>query len=78
MAKQREVEKQFHGYHKGYEYEKAMKESKAADQASYGSVPVQRNASVDAWFDQHCSCTGCCNDPKDTNPEHGGSCCVIL
>jgi hypothetical protein len=26
MAKQREVEKQFHGYHKGYEYEKAMKE----------------------------------------------------
>lgn len=77
MAKQREVEKQFHGYHKGYEYEKAMKEAKAADQASYGSVPVQRNASVDAWFDQHCSCTGCCGHDEH-NPENNSSCCTIL
>ena len=77
MAKQREVEKQFHGRAKNENYYEAMEKARAADH-SYGSVPVQRNASVDAWFDQHCSCTGCCNDPNDTNPEHGGSCCVIL
>lgn len=78
MAKQREVERQFHNRAKNENYYAAMEKARIEDQASYGSVPVQRNASVDAWFDQHCSCTGCCNDPNDTNPEHGGSCCVIL
>ncbi|WPX99306.1 hypothetical protein Megpolyxen_01186 [Candidatus Megaera polyxenophila] len=77
MAKQLDVEKRFHGYHKGYDYEKAMKEAKAADQASYGTVPVQRNAAVDAWFDQHCSCTGCCGHDED-NPENNSSCCTIM
>lgn len=73
MAKQREVEKQFHGYHKGYEYEKAMKEAKAADQASYGSVP--HTPTTDHFTS---TCLGCCKDPDDTNPEHGGSWCTIL
>ncbi|MCP5363151.1 MAG: hypothetical protein H6910_00375 [Rickettsiaceae bacterium] len=77
MAKQREVEKQFHGRAKNENYYDAMEKAKAADQASYGTVPVQRNAAVDAWFDQHCSCTGCCGHDED-NPENNSSCCTIM
>ena len=54
MAKQREVERQFHNRAKNENYYAAMEKARIEDQASYGSVPVQRNASVDAWFDQHC------------------------
>ncbi len=73
MSKQREVEEQFHGYHKGYNYEKAQKEALAQDQALYASVP--HTPTTDHFTS---TCLGCCKDPNDTNPEHGGSWCVIL
>lgn len=76
-SEQDKVDDQFRGYHKGYDYEKAMKKAIAQDRASHASVPVQRNAAVDAWFDQHCSCTGCCGHDEH-NPENNSSCCTIL
>lgn len=59
------------------EFDKQLREINAQRQASYESVPVQRNAAVDAWFDQHCSCTGCCGHDEH-NPENNSSCCIIL
>lgn len=58
-------------------FDKQLREARAEDQASYGSVPVQRNAAVDAWFDQYCSCTGCCGHDEH-NPENNSSWCNIL
>lgn len=77
MAKQREVEERFHGYHKGEDYNRAMEKARAEDQASYGSVPVQRNAAVDSCFDDcHAKLMGCCGHDED-NPENN-SCCTIM
>jgi hypothetical protein len=80
MAKQREVEKQHHGYYKGYEYEKAKKEAKAADQASYGTVrPAPRDPEFAAQLDRvDVVCCGCCfADPENDAPENN-SCCTIM
>jgi len=83
MAKQREVEKQFHGYHKGYEYEKAMKEAKAADQASYAPArPAPSDPACDAILNKcyYVVCCGCCEtDPREYDPDNqSSSSCTVL
>ena len=59
------------------EFDKELGKINAQRQASYESVPVHRNAAVDAWFDQYCSCTGCCGHDEH-NPENNSSFCTIL
>ena len=80
MAKQREVEKQCPGQHGGCEYEKAVKEAKAADQASCGTGrPAPRDPEFAAQLDR-CDvvCCGCCfADPENDAPENN-SCCTIM
>ncbi|MBN8523409.1 MAG: hypothetical protein J0M23_06110 [Rickettsiales bacterium] len=82
MAKQREVEKQFHGRAKNENYYDAMEKAKAADQASYGTVrPAPRDPEFAAQLDKCCDvvCCGCCApDYRDDNPEDNSSCCTIM
>ena len=53
MAKQREVEKQFHGRAKNENYYDAMEKARAADQASYGTVrPAPPDPACDAILDE--------------------------
>lgn len=73
MAKQREVDKQFHGRAKNENYYDAREKGRAADEASYSYVP--HTPTTDHFTS---TCLGCCKDPDDTNPEHGGSWCTIL
>lgn len=83
MSKQREVEKQFHNRYKGYEYEKAIKQARAQDMASYGTSSNSHETPGDPEFraqlDSCCDviCCGCCNDPHDTNPENYNSCTIL-
>lgn len=80
MAKQREVEERFRGYHKGEDYNRAMEKARAEDQASYGTVrPAPRDPEFAAQLDK-CDvvCCGCCRpDYEDDNPENN-SCCTIM
>lgn len=62
-------------------FDKQLREARAQDQASYGTVrPAPRDPEFRAQLDKCGSivCCGCCDDPNDTNPEHGGSWCTIL
>jgi hypothetical protein len=81
MAKQREVEKQFHGRAKNENYYDAMEKARAADDASYGTVrPAPRDPEFAAQLDK-CDvvCCGCCfADPENDAPENNSSCCTIL
>lgn len=80
MAKQKEVED--HYAQRGYSthttaYYNDMRKAKRDDHSH--SAPQQRNAEVDAWFDAHCSCTGCCGDSdSEEDLENGSSWCNIL
>lgn len=75
MAKKSEVDQRFHGFYKGDDYDRQKENEKK--QASYGSVPVQRNAAVDSCFDNcHAKLMGCCGHDED-NPENN-SCCTIM
>ncbi|MBM3467108.1 MAG: hypothetical protein FJX70_04665 [Alphaproteobacteria bacterium] len=84
MAKQREVEKQFHGRAKNENYYDAMEKAKAADQASYGTVrPAPRDPEFRAQLDKgyNIICCGCCDpDPEHYDPDNPGntSCCTIM
>ena len=64
----------------GDAYNRDMRKAEKADNAtSYYSAPAHRDPEIDAQYDDCIKkCVGCCDDPDDSNPEHGGSCCVIL
>jgi len=80
MAKQREVERQFKGYHKGEDYDRAIEKARAEDQASYGTVrPAPRDpefaAQLDRWETKCCGC--CIADPENDNPENNSWCTIL-
>ena len=80
MAKQREVEQQFHGRAKNENYYDAMEKARAADQASYGTVrPAPRDpefaAQLDRWETKCCGC--CIADPENDNPENNSWCTIL-
>lgn len=80
MAKQREVEERFRGYHKGEDYNRAMEKARAEDQASYGTVrPAPRDpefaAQLDRWETKCCGC--CIADPENDNPENNSWCTIL-
>jgi hypothetical protein len=81
MSKQREVTAHYNQRGlatSGDAYNRDMRKARLADESTtYQSVPVHRNAEVDAWFDDHCSCTGCCGTHDEYNPENN-TCCIIL
>lgn len=78
MAKQREVEKQFHGRAKNENYYDAMEKARAADQASYGTVrPAPRDPEIDARYDDcFTKCMGCCGHDEH-NPENNSWCTIM-
>lgn len=80
MAKQREVERQFKGYHKGEDYDRAIEKARAEDQASYGTVrPAPRDpefaTQLDRWETKCCGC--CIADPENDNPENNSWCTIL-
>ena len=80
MAKQREVERQFKGYHKGEDYDRGIEKARAEDQASYGTVrPAPRDpefaAQLDRWETKCCGC--CIADPENDNPENNSWCTIL-
>ena len=80
MAKQREVEERFRGYHKGEDYNRAMEKARAEDQASYGTVrPAPRDPEFAAQLDRwETKCFGCCiADPENDNPENNSWCTIL-
>jgi hypothetical protein len=81
MAKQREVEKQFHGRAKNENYYDAIEKARAEDQASYGTVrPAPRDPEFAAQLDKCCDvvCCGCCCTVDEHNPENNNVWCTIL
>lgn len=62
MAKQREVDKQFHGRAKNENYYDAREKGRAADDASYGTVrPAPRDPEFAAQADKCCDVV-CCGE----------------
>ena len=81
MAKQREVERQFKGYHKGEDYDRAIEKARAEDQASYGTVrPAPPDPACDAILDKcyYVVCCGCCEtDSREYDPDNQSSCTIL-
>jgi hypothetical protein len=81
MAKQREVEKQFHNRAKNENYYEAMEKARAEDQASYGTVrPAPPDPACDAILDKcyYVVCCGCCEtDSREYDPDNQSSCTIL-